>query len=66
MLVLSRKKEEKIMIGDNIVIKVIDIKHNRVRLGIEAPKEIHILREEIIEEKPDVEEGFEEVAQGVD
>ena len=47
MLVLTRKIDEAIRIGDDIVVKVIDIDKNVVRLGIEAPKEIAILREEL-------------------
>ena len=39
MLVLSRKKDEKIIIGDNITVMVIEIRGDKVRLGIEAPKE---------------------------
>lgn len=46
MLVLSRKKDEKIVIGDNISIMVVDIRHDRVRLGIEAPREVSVLRGE--------------------
>jgi carbon storage regulator len=49
MLVLSRNIDETIMIGDNIRICVVDIQHNRVRLGIEAPQEIPVHRKEIYE-----------------
>lgn len=49
MLVLSRKKEEKIIIGDNISIMVIDIRSDKVRLGIEAPKEVTVHRLEVYE-----------------
>ncbi len=47
MLVLSRKLKQEIMIGDNIKITVLKIKGNTVRLGIEAPRDIHVLRGEI-------------------
>lgn len=47
MLILSRKKNESIMIGDNIEIKVIDIQGDQVRLGISAPKNITVHRKEI-------------------
>jgi len=47
MLVLSRKKDERIVIDDNIIITVIEIRGDKVRLGIEAPKEIAVHREEI-------------------
>jgi carbon storage regulator len=47
MLVLSRKNGEKILIGDNISITVVEIDHNKVRLGIEAPREVPIYREEL-------------------
>lgn len=49
MLILTRKKEEEIKIGDNIVIKVLDIKDKHIKLGIEAPKEINIVRTELLE-----------------
>ena len=47
MLVLSRKRDEKIIIGDNIVVMVVRIDRDEIRLGIEAPKDISIHREEI-------------------
>ena len=47
MLVLSRKKDEKIIIGDNISIMVVDIQGDKVRLGIEAPREVTVHREEV-------------------
>lgn len=49
MLVLTRKLGETIVIGDNIVIKVVDIHGKQIRLGIEAPSEITIFRGEIYE-----------------
>jgi carbon storage regulator len=47
MLVLSRKKDEKIVIGDNISIMVVEIRGDKVRLGIEAPREISVHRREV-------------------
>lgn len=47
MLILSRKKEESLMIGDDIEIKIIEINEGRVRIGIEAPKAIQVFRKEI-------------------
>ena len=49
MLVLTRKKDEKIMFGDDITITVIQICGNKVRLGIDAPKEISVHRGEVYE-----------------
>lgn len=47
MLVLSRKKDEKIIIGDNITIMIVDIQGDKVRLGIDAPREVSVHREEV-------------------
>lgn len=47
MLVLSRKTEEKILIGDDIIITVLEVKGNRVRLGIQAPGDCSIIRGEL-------------------
>ncbi len=49
MLVLSRKRDERIVIGDNIVITVVDVRGDKVRIGIEAPAEIPVHRQEILE-----------------
>ena len=48
MLVLSRKIGEKIMIGDDIEIVVVDIDRGKIRIGITAPKDIPIYREEVL------------------
>ena len=47
MLVLSRKKNERIVIGENVVITVVEFRGDRVRLGIEAPQEVPIHRSEV-------------------
>ena len=47
MLVLSRQRDESIIIGDNIVITVVDIRGDKVRLGIDAPREVSVHREEV-------------------
>jgi carbon storage regulator len=47
MLVLSRKINEKIIIDDKIVLMIIECKGDKVKLGIEAPSEVRIFREEI-------------------
>lgn len=53
MLVLSRKVNERICIGDDIEIVLIDIRHgqDRARIGIEAPKEIAVFRKELLDRK---------------
>ncbi len=49
MLVLSRKRDQQIIIGDGIVITVVEIRGDKVRLGIEAPREVSVHRREIYE-----------------
>ena len=49
MLVLSRKRDERIVIGDNIVITVVDVRGDKVRLGIEAPSEVPVHRQEVLD-----------------
>ena len=58
MLVLSRKMNEAIVIGENIVVTVIDIRGDKIRLGIEAPKHVSVHRREVYERiKPSDTEG---------
>jgi len=49
MLVLSRKRDERIMIGDEISLLVVDIRGDKVRLGIEAPSDVTVHRKEVYE-----------------
>jgi len=47
MLVLSRHRDESIMIGNDVVVTIVDIRGDKVRLGIQAPQEIPVHREEV-------------------
>jgi len=47
MLVLSRKKNEQIVIGDGIVITIVDVRSDKVRIGIEAPADVPVHRHEV-------------------
>jgi len=49
MLVLSRQRDESIIIGDNIVVTVVDVRGDKVSLGIEAPREVSVHRREVYE-----------------
>ncbi|MEW4489080.1 hypothetical protein KOR42_18380 [Thalassoglobus neptunius] len=49
MLVLSRHRDESIMIGDDVVVTIVDIRGDKVRLGIQAPTEIPVHRQEVYE-----------------
>lgn len=52
MLVLSRRERERIRVGDSIVITVVRLGRDRVRLGIEAPPEVLVLRDELESQHP--------------
>ena len=49
MLVLSRQRDESIIIGDNVVVTIVDVRGDKVKLGIEAPREISVHRREVYE-----------------
>ena len=49
MLILSRKIDQKIRIGDDIVITLIDVKGDQVRIGVEAPSNVKVYRQEVFE-----------------
>ena len=63
MLILSRKEDESIVIGDNITLKIISIDKGIVKLGIDAPSDVAILRSELLEA---VEESNKEASAYVD
>ncbi len=50
MLILTRKQGEAIAIGDNIQIQVLNVKRGQVRIGINAPREVKVDREELLDE----------------
>ena len=60
MLVLSRKKNESIVINDDITIVVVEIRGDKVRLGVEAPKEVPVHRREVYEQIKQREEAEKE------
>ena len=65
MLVLSRKKNESIVIDDNIVITVVEVRGDKVRLGIQAPREVPVHRSEVyeaIQRETDAHQGTAEQA----
>ncbi|MCL1835928.1 MAG: carbon storage regulator CsrA [Treponema sp.] len=49
MLILSRKINEKIMIGDEISVSIIEIRGDQVRIGVEAPKTVKVFRQEVFD-----------------
>ena len=57
MLVLTRKKEEKLIIGDNITLTILKIKGNSVQIGVEAPRHVRVLRSELTAEIESANDG---------
>lgn len=60
MLVLSRNPDEGILIGDNIRVSIVRVQGNKVRLGIEAPKDVRVLRDEVAASIAESAEGGDE------
>src|SRR5262245_17651226 len=56
MLVLSRKQQQQIKIGDQITVTIVKVKGNTVRVGIEAPRDVRVIRAELPKEGSEVEE----------
>jgi carbon storage regulator len=57
MLVLSRKVGERVMIGDSIWVTIVRVDGDRVRVGIEAPREVTVLRQELMQPAPGFQAG---------
>lgn len=57
MLILTRRTGEALMIGDDVTVKVLGVKGNQVRIGIDAPDDVVVVREELLDQdkKPDPE-----------
>lgn len=53
MLLLSRKEGQKIIVGDNIEIVVVEVRGSAVRIGVKAPASVLVLREELVNRKKD-------------
>jgi carbon storage regulator len=53
MLVLTRRKNQSIVIGDQIVVTVLEVKGDQIRLGITAPRDVQVYREELLKELSD-------------
>ena len=71
MLILSRKINEKIMIGDEISVSIIEIRGDQVRIGVDAPKTVKVFRQEVFdaikaENKAAVQSAVELPALGID
>ena len=54
MLVLGRKVGESVRLGDQITLTIVEIKHNRIRLAIDAPPEVRVLRQELLDRAADL------------
>ena len=69
MLILTRKPGESLYIGDDVKVFIVEIKGNQIRLGIEAPRDVRIYREEIylqiLEENKSAVAGSDSVAEGL-
>ena len=66
MLILTRRVGESLMIGDDVNVTVLGIKGNQVRIGVNAPKEIAVHREEIYQRIQQEQEGSDRVVNGND
>ncbi len=51
MLVLTRRVGERIVIGDDVTVTVLEVRGDQVRLGVDAPREVQVFREEVLEDR---------------
>lgn len=65
MLVLSRKKHESILIADNIIVTVVEIRGDKVRIGISAPTDVIVHRQEVAEAIRKEQEGNNDGSQAI-
>lgn len=66
MLILTRRVGETLMIGDDVTVTVLGVKGNQVRIGIDAPRDVAVHREEIYERIQREKDGGEEAVEAVD
>lgn len=66
MLILARKKNQSLRIGDNIIITVVDVQGDQIRLGINAPQDVKILRQELYDAVKDSNQQAAKTAHQVD
>ena len=53
MLILTRSKDQVITIGDNIRITIVEVRGDKVRVGIDAPRDVQVMRAEVLEQTPE-------------
>jgi len=66
MLILARKKNQSVRIGDSIIITVVDVQGDQIRLGINAPQDVKILRQELYDAVKDSNKQAAKAAHQVD
>ena len=66
MLVLTRKPDERVLIGDDIVVTILDARGDGVRIGIDAPRGIRIQRDEVVKAVSEANQEAREQAAGTD
>lgn len=69
MLILTRKKDETMVVGHDVTVKVLGVSGNQVKIGIEAPREVSIMRDELLDDPQDAKsaaDGSEQRADSVE